>query len=127
MAATRRRLANGDRVFTAVQYPYVLKFLWAPVVERYPLTSLGRRRSWMPLSQIALIFSIGSLGFWQPKDAMTALVVISIGLAFFSATQDVVLDAFRREILDTDGELALATRYMCRRIALPAWCQARWV
>ena len=64
--------------FTAVQYPYVLKFLWAPVVERYPLTSLGRRRSWMLLSQIALIFSIGSLGFWQPKDAMTALVVISI-------------------------------------------------
>ena len=93
--------------FTAVQYPYVLKFLWAPVVERYPLTSLGRRRSWMLLSQIALIFSIGSLGFWQPKDAMTVLVFISIGLAFFSATQDVVLDAFRREILDTDGELAL--------------------
>ena len=94
-------------LFTAVQYPYVLKFLWAPVVERYPLTSLGRRRSWMLATQIALIFSIGSLGFWQPNDAMMAVVIISIGLAFFGATQDIVLDAYRREILETDGELAL--------------------
>ena len=93
--------------FTAVQYPYVLKFLWAPLVERFPLTGLGRRRSWMLLTQIALILLIGSLGFWRPSDAMTAIVLISIGLAVFSATQDIVLDAYRREILHTDGELAM--------------------
>lgn len=93
--------------FTAVQYPYVLKFLWAPLVERFPLTSLGRRRSWMLLTQIALILLIGSLGFWRPSDAMIAIVLISIGMAVFSATQDIVLDAYRREILHTDGELAL--------------------
>ena len=93
--------------FTAVQYPYVLKFLWAPLVERFPLTGLGRRRSWMLLTQIALILLIGSLGFWRPSQAMTAIVLISIGLAVFSATQDIVLDAYRREILHTDGELAV--------------------
>ena len=93
--------------FTAVQSPYVVKFLWAPVLERFPLTRLGRRRSWMLVTQIPLVVLIGSLGFWQPSNQMTVLVVISIALAFFSATQDIVLDAYRREILDTDGELAL--------------------
>ena len=82
--------------FTAVQYPYVLKFLWAPLVERFPLTYLGRRRSWMLLTQIALIVLIGSLGFWRPSEAMTVIVLISISLALFSATQDIVLDAYRR-------------------------------
>lgn len=93
--------------FTAVQYPYVLKFLWAPVLERYPLTRLGRRRSWMLITQLVLIGLIGSLGFWPPADALTMIVLISTALALFSATQDIALDAFRREILHTDGELAL--------------------
>ena len=93
--------------FTAVQYPYVIKFLWAPLVERYPLSALGRRRSWILLTQVGLIFCIGSLGFWRPQDAMSTIVLISVGLALFSATQDIVLDAYRREILQTDGELAM--------------------
>ena len=93
--------------FTAVQTPYVIKFLWAPLLERFPLTRLGRRRSWMLFTQVPLVLLIGSLGFWQPTDQMTTLVIISIALAVFSATQDIVLDAYRREILDTDGELAL--------------------
>ena len=93
--------------FTAVQYPYAIKFLWAPLVERYPLSALGRRRSWMLLTQVGLIFCIGSLGFWRPQDAMSTIVLISVGLALFSATQDIVLDAYRREILQTDGELAM--------------------
>lgn len=93
--------------FTAVQYPYVLKFLWAPLLERYPLSPLGRRRSWMLGTQVALIALIGSLGFWPPAEALTMVVLISTALAIFSATQDIALDAFRREILHTDGELAL--------------------
>ncbi len=93
--------------FTAVQYPYVLKFLWAPLLERYPLSPLGRRRSWMLGTQVALIALIGSLGFWPPAEALTMVVLISTVLAIFSATQDIALDAFRREILHTDGELAL--------------------
>ena len=93
--------------FTAVQTPYVIKFLWAPLLERFPLTRLGRRRSWMLFTQVPLVLLIGSLGFWQPSDQITALAIISIALAVFSATQDIVLDAYRREILDTDGELAL--------------------
>ena len=93
--------------FTAVQYPYVLKFLWAPLLERYPLSPLGRRRSWMLGTQVALIALIGSLGFWPPAEALTMVVLISTALAIFSATQDIALDAFRREILHTDGQLAL--------------------
>ena len=92
---------------SAIQYLYVLKFMWAPVLERYSLTSLGRRRSWMLATQIPLIVFIGSLGFWQVSSQLTVIAVLSIGVVFFSATQDVVLDAFRREILETEGELAL--------------------
>lgn len=92
---------------SAIQYLYVLKFMWAPVLERYSLTSLGRRRSWMLATQIPLIVFIGSLGFWQVSSQLTVIAVLSIGVVFFSATQDVALDAFRREILETEGELAL--------------------
>lgn len=81
--------------------------MWAPLLERFPLTRLGRRRSWMLCTQIPLVFLIGTLGFWRPADEMTVLVIISVALAIFSATQDIVLDAYRREILYTDGELAM--------------------
>ena len=106
--------------FTAVQYPYVVKFLWAPLVERFPLTYLGRRRSWMLLTQIALIVLIGSLGFWRPSEAMTAIVLISVSLALFSATQDIVLDAYRRKFCIPTVNLPWVIRYMCKPIALRA-------
>ena len=92
---------------SAIQYLYVLKFMWAPALERYSLTALGRRRSWMLATQIPLIILIASLGFWQVSSQLTVIAVLSIGVVFFSATQDVVLDAYRREILETEGELAL--------------------
>ena len=94
-------------VLNAIQYLYVLKFMWAPALERYSLTALGRRRSWMLATQIPLIILIASLGYWQVSSQLTVIAVLSIGIVFFSATQDVVLDAYRREILETEGELAL--------------------
>ena len=51
---------------SAIQYLYVLKFTWAPLLDRYSLSFLGRRRSWMLATQIPLILFIGSLGFWRP-------------------------------------------------------------
>ena len=92
---------------SAIQLLYVFKFTWAPFVERYSLSSLGRRRSWMLVAQIPLVISIGSLGFWRPAENILVISIISIAIIALSATQDIVLDAFRREILETEGELAL--------------------
>ena len=88
-----------------VTLPYSWKFLWAPLIDRLRLP-LGRRRGWMLLTQVGLIISIGSLGYIDPLK-QTALVAIFASLiAFLSATQDVAIDAFRREIL-SDEELGL--------------------
>jgi len=93
--------------FTAVQYAYTLKFFWSPFLERYSLPFLGRRRGWMLLTQLLLIGSIASLGLWQPGSQLMMITLVSVAIAIFSATQDIVLDAYRREILDTEGELAM--------------------
>lgn len=93
--------------FTAIQYPYSLKFLWSPLVERYAPPFLGRRRSWMLVTQLLLIGAISALGFWHPQDALLAITLVAILVAVFSATQDIVIDAYRRELLQTDEELAL--------------------
>lgn len=93
--------------FTAITYPYTLKFLWSPLLERYSVPLLGRRRGWMLVTQIALVLSIASLGFWSPGSFLLTITVVAAVIAVFSATQDIVLDAYRREILDTDAELAL--------------------
>lgn len=93
--------------FTAVTYPYTLKFLWSPLLERYSLPFLGRRRGWMLVTQICLVASIASLGFFSPESYLLTITLVAVIVSAFSATQDIVLDAYRREILDTDGELAL--------------------
>lgn len=93
--------------FTAIQYPYSLKFLWSPMVERYAVPVLGRRRGWMLLTQVLLIVAISALGITQPQDALLAITLIAVAVAVFSATQDIVIDAYRRELLRSEGELAL--------------------
>jgi MFS transporter, PAT family, beta-lactamase induction signal transducer AmpG len=93
--------------FTLVTYPYTLKFLWSPILERYSLPFLGRRRGWMLAMQICLVASIAALGLSSPGESLLELTIIALGVAMFSATQDIVLDAYRREILETDAELAL--------------------
>ena len=100
-----------------VTLPYSWKFLWAPLIDRLRLP-LGRRRGWMLLTQVALMLSIGCLGFVDPKHQMTLVVVFASLIAFLSATQDVAIDAFRREILP-DEELGLGNsiHVMAYRIA----------
>lgn len=93
--------------FTMTQLPYVFKFLWAPLLDRYNLIPwLGRRRSWMLLTQILLMLSMAAYAFLSPGNDMGLIVPLSVLVAFLSATQDVVVDAFRREIL-SDTELGL--------------------
>jgi len=93
-------------VFTLIQFPYTWKFLWAPLLDRYVVPGLGRRRGWMLLSQIGLLIVIASLGLFSPTYDLRTIVVLSTLLAFLSATQDIAIDAFRRELL-SDAELGL--------------------
>jgi PAT family beta-lactamase induction signal transducer AmpG len=93
--------------FALIQFPYTWKFLWAPLLDRYGILPwLGRRRSWMFVSQVGLVAAIGWLGQLSPVDHLSLVVGLTVLLAFLSATQDIALDAFRREILP-DVELGL--------------------
>lgn len=93
--------------FALIQFPYTWKFLWAPLLDRYGILPwLGRRRSWMFVSQVGLIGTIAWLGQVSPVDHLAMVVGLTATLAFLSATQDIALDAFRREILP-DSELGL--------------------
>jgi MFS transporter, PAT family, beta-lactamase induction signal transducer AmpG len=93
--------------FALIQFPYTWKFLWAPLLDRYGILPwLGRRRSWMLVSQIGLIASIAWLGQLSPVEHLALVVTLTAILAFLSATQDIAIDAFRREILP-DAELGL--------------------
>jgi len=92
--------------FTLVQVPYTWKFLWSPIMDRYTLPFLGRRRGWMLVTQLALMMSIAALGFLEPSFSIWAVAYLAMAVAFFSASQDIVLDAYRRELLP-DQELGI--------------------
>ena len=91
-----------------VGLPYTLKFLWAPFLDRYTLPFLGRRRGWLLIAQIALIFSIGGLGLTNPAENPWMVAVAAFLVTFFSASQDIVVDAYRREDMP-DEELGLGS------------------
>src|SRR5210317_1306873 len=92
--------------FALVQIPYTWKFLWSPFMDRYTLPFLGHRRGWMLLTQVLLLVSICILGFIRPDLNLWTVAYLSVAVAFFSASQDIVLDAYRRELLP-DVELGL--------------------
>jgi PAT family beta-lactamase induction signal transducer AmpG len=93
-------------LFALIQLPYTWKFLWAPLLDRYALPAFGRRRGWMGFSQVLLLALIAALGGLSPQIDLQAIIVLAAVLAFVSATQDVVLDAYRRELLP-ERELGL--------------------
>jgi len=93
-------------LFSLLGLPYILKFLWAPLLDYYSLPILGRHRSWMLLTQLALLVVIGLLGLFDPALALHWIAGLILLATLLSATQDVVLDAYRRELLP-DDELGL--------------------
>ena len=95
-------------LFALIQFPYTWKFLWSPLLDRYALPLLGRRRGWMVLTQIGLLVVIATMGGFSPQNDLMAIVWVTTLLAFLSATQDIVLDAYRRELL-ADNELGLGS------------------
>lgn len=95
-------------LFALTQMPYTFKFLWAPALDRRGFWGMGRRKAWMLASQLLIAATISLMAFLRPERDLAVLAWASLALAFFSATQDVAIDAFRREILD-DNELALGS------------------
>jgi PAT family beta-lactamase induction signal transducer AmpG len=95
-------------LFALIQFPYTWKFLWAPLLDRYvpPIGITGRRRSWMLLTQIGLMAVIATLGYFSPSREIGTVLWLAAAVALLSATQDIALDAYRREIL-SENELGL--------------------
>ncbi len=95
-------------LFALVGLPYTLKFLWAPLVDRFTLPFLGRRRGWLLTMQVALMAALVWLGYSNPASNPWMLAAVAFLVTFFSASQDIVVDAYRREDL-ADEELGLGS------------------
>jgi len=97
-------------LFALINLPFTWKFLWAPFFDRYipqiGKFTMGRRRGWLIISQLFLLISIPAFGAFNPKLDIWAIAYLATVVAFFSASQDIVLDAYRRELL-IDNELGL--------------------
>ncbi len=94
---------------------YAFKWMWAPLVDRLPIPlltrMLGRRRSWLLLSQLAIMTGLIAMSFNDPQVALTPVVWGALAVAFGSATQDIALDAFRIESAEAERQAALAASY----------------
>jgi len=88
--------------------PYTLKFIWAPFLDCYSIPGFGRRKGWLLIFQLLLIGSIFGMGSSDPVKSPLLLGILALTVAFFSASQDIVIDAYRREDL-TDKELGLGS------------------
>lgn len=86
-------------VFSLVGLPYTLKILWSPLMDRFSLPWLGRRRGWILLAQLFLVIGIGLLGLTQPAAFPWLVAFLAFMVAFFSASQDIVVDAYRADVL----------------------------
>jgi PAT family beta-lactamase induction signal transducer AmpG len=95
-------------LFALVGLPYTLKFVWAPLLDRYTLPFLGRRRGWLLVIQVLLMAAIAGLGLSDPGQSPWLVALAAFFVTFFSASQDIVIDAYRREDL-TDEELGLGS------------------
>jgi MFS transporter, PAT family, beta-lactamase induction signal transducer AmpG len=128
--------------FTLVGQPYVYKFLWAPLMDRYSIALLGRRRGWLLVTQGALLLAIACMGTVSPKEAPLLLAGLALAVAFLSASQDIVFDAYRADVLGAEERGAgAAVSVLGYRIAMLAsgglalilvdhwisWMQAYWL
>ena len=106
-------------LFSLVGLPYTLKFLWSPLMDRFIPPLFGRRRGWIFISQIGLIISIIVLGLSDPKASLHNMAIFALFVAFFSASQDIAIDAYRTEVMPEDELGAGASVYiMGYRIAM---------
>jgi PAT family beta-lactamase induction signal transducer AmpG len=85
-------------VMSYVALPYLLKSLWAPLIDRYPLPLLGRRRGWILVMQLLLGVAIALFALQDPRQTLTPIAICALAIAFFSATQDIGIDAWRTDV-----------------------------
>jgi PAT family beta-lactamase induction signal transducer AmpG len=109
-------------LFALIQFPYTWKFIWAPLMDRYvprlPGWRPGRRRGWMLATQLLVACAIASLGFVSPRDAIWTVAALTALVAFFGASQDIVIDAYRRELLsDMEQGLGNAVHVNAYKVA----------
>jgi PAT family beta-lactamase induction signal transducer AmpG len=101
-----------------VALPYLLKFLWAPLVDRFPMPFLGRRRGWMLAMQIALAAAIALFALQNPSESLAPIAACALAIVFFSATQDIAIDAYRADVsLPSERGLAAAATNLGYRSA----------
>lgn len=106
-------------LFSLVGLPYTLKFLWSPFMDRFVPPWLGRRRGWIVSVQILLLIGIAVMALSSPENMPLALAVIALVVAFFSASQDIVIDAYRTDVLpDKERGLGVAVFIFGYRIAM---------
>ena len=86
-------------IFTLVGIPYTWKFLWAPAMDRFVPPFLGRRRGWLLVSQLALMAGIGAMALLSPRTDLALLAFLAVLVAFASASQDIVFDAYRTDVV----------------------------
>ena len=86
-------------LFSLVALPYSLKFIWAPVMDRYVPPFLGRRRGWLLITQLAVMAAIAAMALQDPTQGLQLLAFNALLIAFFSAAQDIVVDAYRTDVL----------------------------
>jgi PAT family beta-lactamase induction signal transducer AmpG len=105
-------------LITLVFAPYTWKFLWAPIMDRFNFGSLGRRRGWMAFTQFALFLTIGLMGTFNPLTQLPLIVACAGLVSFLSASQDIVIDAYSREILsDNEQGLGAAVKVNAYKVA----------
>lgn len=106
-------------IFTLVGLPYTWKFLWAPLMDRFVPPFLGRRRGWILLTQLALMAGIAIMGATDPKAAPWALAALAVFVAFSSASQDIVYDAYSTDVLrENERGMGAAMKVLGYRIAM---------
>ncbi|MBA0174208.1 muropeptide MFS transporter AmpG [Pectobacterium carotovorum] len=105
--------------FSLVGQAYVFKFLWSPLMDRYTPPLLGRRRGWLILSQLLLIAAIIGMGFMNPARDLWWLAVLAVLVAFCSASQDIVFDAYKTDLLPPEERgTGAATSVLGYRLAM---------
>ena len=99
-------------LFALVGLPYSLKFIWAPIFDYFTISKLGRRRGWLLVTQILLIISIIALGMGNPALNAWNVALLATLVAISSASQDIVIDAYRRESLTDEEQTIGASAYV---------------
>jgi PAT family beta-lactamase induction signal transducer AmpG len=102
-----------------VGLPYTFKFLWAPLMDRFDLPGLGRRRGWLVLTQVLLAVVLFALSLTSPRESIRLFALLAVTVAFFSASQDVVIDAYRTDLLPhAERGLGASLNVMGYRLAM---------